>query len=145
MNLLGTSSLYAPDGRHEYSVNELRPFFLGAPDLPVKVPHGDVLQVAPGQRGAPSLSYSFVPGHGYSLVWERFDATGARRPVMMSVQDPAGMDDWTQNPDQSVFPRGSLVPGEMAIKVVEDFARNPEVLSGAVEWVDVKALNWPDP
>lgn len=145
MNLLETSSLYASDGRHEYSVDELRPFFLAQPDLPVKVPHADVLQVAPGRRGAPSLSYSFVPARGYSLVWERFDPQGRRLPAMMSAQDPARMGEWMQNPDQSVFPVGSLVPGEVAIRVIEDFARNPDVLSGAVQWVDVTALDWPEP
>lgn len=145
MNLLATSDIYAADRRHEYSVDDLAPFFVGATGLPVPAPHADVLKPAPGGRKAPSLSYSLVPGSGYSLVWQRFDAEGNRRPTMMSVHDPRRMDDWTQNPDQSVFPAGSLVPGETAIKVVADFAGNPDILSGAVEWVDVTALNWPDP
>lgn len=145
MNLLDTSSIYAADGRHIYSVDELRPIFLGAAELPVGLPHADVLNPSPASRKSPALSYSFVPGQGYSLVWQRYDPKGQRRPTMMSARDRGRMNDWIENPDQSVFPTGSLVPGETALRVIEDFARNPEVLSGAVEWVDVKALDWPEP
>ena len=145
MTKLHTSDLYAADGRHEYSVDDLRPYFLGESGLPMPIPHADLIHIAPARRGTATIGYSFVSDLGYSLDWERYDAQGQRRPTMMSVWKKNMMGIWKENPDQSVFPVGSLVPGEVAIRVIEDFARNPEVLSDAVEWVDETELDWPDP
>ncbi|WP_200689373.1 hypothetical protein [Paracoccus caeni] len=62
---------------------------------------------------------------------------------MVSVGDASRLDEFIDHPVEDAVCVGSCVSGEIAARVLEDFARNPTVLSGAVQWRPSSTLNYP--
>ena len=84
---------------------------------------------------APSIACAYDPLFGYSLVWAREDKNlPVKQRDMMSVSNARLMAVPVLHPIEEVRPRGSFVRGEVLLRVLQDFDRDPMVLSGAVKW-----------
>ncbi|MFC7374621.1 hypothetical protein ACFQS2_13135 [Brachybacterium sp. GCM10030267] len=156
-----TSHVYLPggdpaSGRHEYDVAELRPFFLvGDEDdaefgsdgfvTAASAKDADVLSTLPKRPHGPTLSYEYYPGRGFSLAWSRVEADGRLQPTVMSVGNRQLLHGFLVKPNQAQVPMGTFISGELAFRVLEDFAAAPDRLSGAIDWVAANDLDWPDP
>lgn len=130
---------------YEYDVAELRPFLTNPADHPDKVGNADVFKVAPPTRASNTLTYEYMAGRGFSLVWRFVDENGRQVNNFVSRRGPHLMGQFLYLPDQAVVPEGSFVSGEKFFQVLEDFAKNPNILSGAIEWVAWSDINWPEP
>ena len=86
-------------------------------------------------RGAPSIGCAYDPLFGYSLLWGRKDKNlPVKQRAMMSVGTARFMAVPVDHRIEEVRPRGSFVRGEVLLRVLQDFDRDPMVLSGAVKW-----------
>ena len=95
-----------------------------------------VFYAAKWGRGAPSIGCAYDPRFGYSLLWTRRDPNLAvKYRSMMSVANPRTMAAPILHRIEEVRPHGSFVTGEVALRVLQDFDRDPMVLSGAIEWM----------
>lgn len=82
-----------------------------------------------------TLTILWSPTHGFSLLWCRVgDGVPAAAREMVSVGDPARMDEMERHPNEIALSVGSCVPARTAIRILEDFAHAPDLLSDAVQW-----------
>lgn len=130
MAQLHTSNIYLPDGRHDYTVEELRPFFQCPATGDFEPKDADVISPIPPQRKGPRLMYEYVPDRGFSLAWKRFGSSGEKLPPMISVGNPETIRNFMTKRNQAQVPYGSFVSGEKAYQVIQDFAADPSILSG---------------
>lgn len=91
-----------------------------------------------------TLTMLWSPAHGFSLLWCRVgDGVPAAAREMVSVGDPARMDEMERHPAAIALSIGSCVPARTAIRVLDDFAHAPEVLSDAVPWRRLADVAYP--
>lgn len=128
----------------KFDTSALRPVFLPQPSHVLEKSPSFVLDTVPFRKGV-SLVVTYYPGQGFALVWSRRTHDGVERPTMITMADASKMDRFIADASLSQSPLGALVGPEVAFRIIEDFGANPDVLSGAAEWIDVNQLEWPLP
>ena len=102
--------------------------------LSVRNPADDIVDVA--------LLMAWSEGLGWQINRE-CERVGSYDPTMTSVGDRARLDEFIAHPIEDAVCVGACLPSEVVARVVEDFAANPTVLSGACDWVQWSDLAFP--
>ena len=89
-----------------------------------------------------SLLMAWSDGLGWEINRE-CKRVGGYDPTMTSVGDRSRLGEFIPHPIETAVCVGACVSNDVAARIVEDFAANPAILSGACEWARWADLAFP--